>query len=110
VSDIVDKLGQYLKRVDAAQAWSWVPGIRMHPDDIGLLPRTEPKPIWAGGGLSPLMGTPIFADETITRGGYEVATREWIADRARAAKEDEAKIEVTDDSQADTYVGTLEKR
>lgn len=88
MTDIVENLKRYMKRVEAAGAWSWIPGIRLHPDDIELLPKAEPKPIWAGGGLGALMGTPIFADDTIERGGYEVATREWIAARARERDQD----------------------
>lgn len=109
--DIVMELGRYLKRAEAAGAWSWIPGIRLHPDDIDLLPKAEPEPIWAGGGLNALMGTPVFADDTIERGGYEVATREWIAARARGrdAEERDTKIEVTEDPQADTYNGNLER-
>ncbi len=85
MSDYSSDLDIHLRRI-ARNPSPWIRGIRLHPDDIEALPKAEPKPLWMGG-LSPLMGTPIFTDETVARGGYEVATDEWIAAAARAREE-----------------------
>lgn len=86
MTDYSTELDIHLRRIARNSPSPWIRGIRLHPDDIKALPKAEPKPIWAGG-LNPLMGTPVFPDETIERGSYEVATDEWIAAAARAREE-----------------------
>ena len=105
--NIDSDLEVHLRRI-ARNPSPWIRGIRLHPDDIAELPRAEPKPVWMGG-MSPLMGTPIFADETVARGGYEVATEEWIAAQARAREEADSKVSLTHDPQADTYRRNLHR-
>lgn len=87
MTELDSDLEVHLRRI-AKNPSPFRPGIRLHPADIEALPKAEPKPVWAGGGLGALMGTPIFADDTIERGGYEVATREWIEARARECDQD----------------------
>lgn len=101
MSDYSADLDVHLRRIARNSPSPWIPGIRLHPDDIEALPQAAPQPPWMGN-LGQLMGTPVFPDETITRGSYEVATDEWIAAAAKAREKGAMKIELTDDPQLNT--------